>query len=59
MMELNSTARLLWEGTGDEFGFGDLMKVIAERCEGAEGAEEDMREFVEAAKRMELVSGDG
>jgi hypothetical protein len=59
MMELNSTARLLWQKSGDRFGQEDLIGIIAEFCEGGEGASSDIREFVETAKKYDMVSEDG
>jgi hypothetical protein len=59
MMELNSTAALLWQESPANFGKEDLKKIIEARCTGAKNVEQDVADFIGAALKLKLVSDDG
>jgi hypothetical protein len=56
MMELNTTARLLWKKTGGSFGIGNLKKIIREYCTPVGDCDADLSEFVKNAVKYGLVS---
>jgi len=59
MVELNSTAKLLWQKAGDNFTIDDLKKIIQEHCTGAENIDQDLSEFIETALKQNLVKENG
>jgi len=59
MVELNITAKLLWQKTGDSFILEDLRRIIKENCNSADNIDKDLSEFIEIALKYELVERDG
>ena len=59
MVELNSTARLLWLESPAVFNAADLVKIIQERCTGAANIERDISDFIAAAIKLNLVTENG
>ncbi|MBN1169645.1 PqqD family protein [Candidatus Micrarchaeota archaeon] len=59
MMELNSTARLLWQKTGESFELADLREIIEKNCSEANGIDADIEEFITAAIKHGLVTDNG
>lgn len=59
MLELNSTAKLLWQQTKDSFGLADLKKIIEENCTTVNGIDADLEEFIKTALKSNLVTEDG
>ncbi len=58
MVELNSTARLLWKGSKPSFDQSDLERIVHEGCNKPRNVERDIREFIAAAVKHNLVSVD-
>jgi len=59
MVELNSTAKLIWQKTGDRFRKADMKRIIEDGCMPAKDIENDMEEFIESALKFNLVVKDG
>jgi hypothetical protein len=56
MMELNSTAGLLWTRSGASFEPADLRKIIEDNCTGAKNLDADIADFLKTAIKHGLVS---
>jgi hypothetical protein len=59
MVELNSTARLLWLESPAVFEAADLKKILETHCTGAKNLEQDVSEFIAAAIKLNLVTENG
>ena len=59
MVELNITAKILWQKTKDSFTLEDLKKIIEENCNSADDIDKDLSEFIEITLKYELVNKDG
>ena len=46
MVELNITAKILWQKTKDSFTLEDLKKIIEENCNSADDIDKDLSEFI-------------
>ena len=56
MVELNETAKLLWNKTGDSFNLPDLKKIIKEKCFNLDkNTDKDLEEFIEKALKKDLI----
>ena len=56
MLELNSTAKLLWQKTNDAFELADLKKIIEDNCTDVNGIDSDLDEFVKTAIKHNMVT---
>ena len=59
MVQLNITARLLWQKTNGSFDLEDLRDIIQDNCTSIGNIEKDLSEFIELALKNELVTKDG
>jgi hypothetical protein len=59
MLELNPTAKLLWQKTKDHFEMEDLRKIIEENCTSASNIDSDLVEFIKTALKHKMVTEDG
>ena len=59
MLELNSTARLLWQKTKDKFEMADLKEIIEKNCTGANGIDADLDDFIRTAVKHNMVTDHG
>ncbi|MCX6773826.1 MAG: hypothetical protein NTY68_02395 [Candidatus Micrarchaeota archaeon] len=59
MMELNITARLMWQKTGTSFRKEDLKRIIEEDCASIMNLDEDLSDFIKMALKSGLVTDDG
>ena len=55
MVELNSTAKLLWEKTSNEFSLEDCKDIINKHCEDIPNLDDDLNEFIQIALKNDLV----
>ena len=56
MLELNSTAKLLWQKTKDSFEMADLREIIEKNCTGFNGIDPDLDEFIKMALKHNMVT---
>ena len=56
MLELNSTAKLLWQKTKDTFELADLKEIIEKSCTDANGIDSDLEEFIKTAIKHNMVT---
>ena len=56
MVQLNSTARLLWQKSGDSFGEGDLKEIVEKNCTSIRNLDADISKFVKTALKTGLVT---
>jgi hypothetical protein len=59
MMELNTTARLLWKRSDARFDIGDLKMIIHGNCSSVENLEADLADFIKMGIKHGLVSENG
>lgn len=59
MMELNRTAKLLWQKSGAGFVTADLKRIITENCTGAANVDADIADFIKTAVKLGLVKENG
>ncbi len=59
MVELNTTAALLWRESRAEFRSGDLEQIIEKRCTGATDVKRDIDKFIKDALKLNLVTEHG
>jgi hypothetical protein len=59
MVELNSTAMLLWQESKSSFTEKDLQSIIESRCTGAKNVEQDISDFIKTALKLNLVTENG
>jgi hypothetical protein len=56
MVELNETAKLLWEKTGAMFAIEDLEKLITEGCDGVQNLETDLVAFIKSGMQANVIA---
>jgi hypothetical protein len=59
MMELNTTAKLLWKGSSERFEEENLKKIIQDNCVSVKNLDADISDFIKTALKHGLVSGNG
>ena len=59
MLELNSTAKLLWQKSKSTFELADLKEIIEKNCTSVNGVDADLEEFIKMALKHNLVTEDG
>jgi len=59
MVELNPVAKLLWKESGNSFDVGDLREIINKKFGNQENTEEDLKNFIETAKKFNLIVKNG
>jgi|GEM_PF-1784851 len=59
MVELNITAALLWEKTGESFDSEELKKILLDNCSNIGDIEKDIPYFIEKAIENGMVEKDG
>ncbi len=56
MVELNKTAALLWQKTGQTFTHQDLKLIIETNCTGFGEIVQDIESFVHDAQKLALIT---
>jgi hypothetical protein len=59
MMELNITAKLLWEKSEDTMDFNSLKKIVLENCIVDSGINHDIEEFIKSGMEKQVIIEDG
>jgi hypothetical protein len=59
MFEMNETARLLWNKTGESFNLDDLKNVIELHCHTVHDIDRDMEDMINTMLEKTLVSEHG
>jgi hypothetical protein len=59
MFEMNETARLLWNKTGESFNLDDLKNVIELHCHSVHDIDRDMEDMINTMLEKTLVSEHG
>jgi hypothetical protein len=59
MMELNPTARLLWQKSGSSFESDNLKKIIETHCAGVKNLDQDVSDFIKTAIKLKMVTENG
>ncbi len=59
MLELNSTAKLIWQNTKDSFDLADLREILEKNCTDIQGVDADLEDFIESAVKHNLVIENG
>ena len=59
MVELNDTAKLLWDNIKDLFNKEDLKKITEEHCHSVKNLDEDLSGFIKQALEKDIIKENG